>query len=476
MALKNRASALRSLPSDPINSRADLARYLSESYKPVGEWCVGPEVELFGFTRRDLRRISPAQVQAVIDGFSPVIESREVEDGFVTEADISLAQVDKGSVSKHGALATSSGAAQRPAEWGRITLEPGGQIEFSGAPQKSLLHVEQGISNYLELLREIGDRTGIIFVAAGFDPICGVADQRWIPKRRYQIMRPYLMRRGRRAWDMMSRTAAIQANLDYGDLEDLAKKFAVANRLGPIAAAIFANSPLEEGRLSGYKSVRYAVWLETDPDRTGLSPLAVDGSFSIERFIDYASTVPMFFIRRGGAYVDMAGYSFAEFMRGSGGDKAPIMQDFGDHLSTVFTESRLKPHIEQRSADCGAPELMLAALAFWKGLMYHGEALDQALALAPRLDLSDFGALQLQVARHGLDARIGSVSVRAIAGASVELAVIGLRAIAPEEARYLDILEQYVVREQICPADILIRNLKGSWNGDARKAAEYLKI
>jgi glutamate--cysteine ligase len=460
MGLKKKKPATlnkRNAPSDPINSTGDLASYLSDGCKPAADWSVGLELELFGFVREGLRRIDPDQVQAVMRGFDSETIDSVSEEGFVTEATVRF-EPDGNSAS------------------GRITLEPGGQVEFSGSQQQSLQPTEDGLKLYLARLRVIADRLGLIFVASGFDPIRRAVEQKWIPKTRYQIMRPYLMRRGRRAWDMMCRTAAIQANLDHGDLEDLAKKFVLANRLGPIAAAIFANSPLEEGKLSGFKSVRYAVWLETDPDRTGLSPAAIDGSFSIERFLDYVSTVPMFFIRRGGAYIDLAGFSFGEFLAGHGGHHKPIIQDFGDHLSTLFTESRLKPHIEQRSIDSGSAEATMAALAFWKGLMYHAPTLDQALQLAPKLCVADFAALQLQVARHGLEARIGALSVLDVARSAIELAIQGLRAIAPDETRYLDPLEERVIREQLCPADILIRNLNGSWHGDVLRAVEYLRV
>ncbi|HWP42578.1 MAG TPA: glutamate-cysteine ligase family protein, partial [Blastocatellia bacterium] len=212
------------MSSDLIQS-GEIARYFIDASKPASEWTVGPEIELFGFNRGDLSRITPEKVQAVIEGFSERITGREIEDGYVTEA----------------ALDEVIG--------GRITLEPGGQIEFSGPNHRSLASVERSLRSYASRLVEIGESNGVLFVASGFDPLRSVDEQRWIPKRRYDVMRPYLARRGKRAWDMMCRTAAIQVNLDYGDVEDLAKKFTLATRLAPISAAIFANSPFERGKL-----------------------------------------------------------------------------------------------------------------------------------------------------------------------------------------------------------------------------------
>jgi glutamate--cysteine ligase len=440
-------------PTDSIGPASDFSHYFIKAAKPESLWAIGPEVELFGFSSDTLERIGLDQVQAVIKGFSPETVASETEDGLLIEA----------------TLAEPSGAHSR------ITIEPGGQIEFSGAHYTALSDVERSLRQYVKRLSEIGEANGIIFVAAGFDPLRSLEEQKWVPKQRYKIMRPYLASRGPRAWDMMARTAAIQVNLDYSDPDDLAKKFALANKLGPVVAAIFANSPLVEGKLSGYKSTRYGVWLETDPDRTGLSPASVEDEFSIERFIKHLSRVPMLFIRRDGKYIDMTGRSFTQFIA-NGAGRTAIFQDFTDHLSTVFTEARLKPHIEQRSMDCGSLERVMAALALWKGLMYDRGSLERALAIAPRLGRDDFARLQLEVARHGLAARLDRLSVIDLAVSLLEIARAGLDAIAPDEARYLDVLDEQVIKERLCPADILIRNFRGSWHADARKAVQYLRI
>ncbi|HYP26416.1 MAG TPA: glutamate-cysteine ligase family protein [Blastocatellia bacterium] len=455
MQQKTKKSARTTPAEEALDSSTDLASYFSASGKPPSEWAIGPEIELMGFTRGRLSRIDSAQVQAIIRGFSPQTVDLKLEGEEITEATL-------------GALAPASPSA------GRITLEPGGQLEFSGTQHASLALIERDVRAYMKRLREISDENGIIFLATGFDPVRGIDEQNWISKKRYEIMRPYLSTRGARSLDMMCRTAAIQVNLDYGDLEDLTKKFTLANRLGPVAAAIFANSPFDRGRLSGYKSTRYAVWLKTDGDRTGLSPATI-GDFSIERFLDHVRSVPMFFIRRGGEYINLSGGSFARFIEEGNGYK-PIFQDFTDHLSTIFTEARLKPHIEQRSMDCGSEEMLMASLAFWKGLMYAEDSIEQASALAPRLSRDEFMKLQAEVARHGLRAKLGRLSVQEVARESVELARAGLKALAPDEAAYLDVLEQRVIREKVSHSDILIRNFRGAWGGDITKAVDYLRV
>ncbi len=468
-------------PTDAINAETDFGRYFIESCKPAPHWAIGAEIELFGFTQEGLHRIDPDQVQTIINGFSPVTISRVIEDGYVTEAELGAgeAEIHQGETAREpnrvSASATPGDRNQLTAA-GRLTLEPGGQIEFSGAHNRSLAEIERALRDFAARLVAIGKRNRVIFVAAGFDPVRKIKEQRWIPKQRYRIMRPYLGARGHRAWDMMCRTAAIQVNLDYGDLKDLAKKFAIATRLAPIAAAIFANSPFEEGKLSGYKSTRYRAWLETDPDRTGPSPLALEDDFTIERFVDYVSEVPMLFVRRAGQYINFAGHSFAEYIAGCGCPTMPIFQDFTDHLTTIFTEARLKPHIEQRSMDSGSIDMTMAALAFWKGLMYDPNTLDIALAIAPQLSKDEYAQLQLEVARDGLEAQFKGVSILPVAEAAIKLARAGLQAIAPNETSYLDALDQMILVERSTAADILIRDFQGSWHGQIQKAIERLRI
>jgi glutamate--cysteine ligase len=411
---------------------------LRRGAKARAEWMCGVELELIGYDRaHDYARLTPAQVQRVLAGFAPS------SNDLVYENDV-LVEVNAGQMN-------------------RLTVEPGGQIEFSGAPQRSLRDVEMELRRFLARLHEIAEAEGYAFLAVGFDPLRTVAEQHWFPKRRYEVMRPYLASRGTRAWDMMTRTAAVQCNLDYGDEEDLAKKFLVGNRLAPIVTAMFANSPFENGRPSGYKSTRYAAWLRTDPDRTGIAPPALDDKFTPESFVEYVCDTPMIFVQRDGKYLDApAGLKFGEFLARGCGPIHPLFGDWADHLTTIFTDARLKQHIELRSADCNNLEMTLALQALWKGLLYDPPTLDETLRLAPRLSRENAHTLREQVARHALAARHAGVDVLGVAKEVVGLAAIGLNRCAPEEVTYLDVLRRQVVEENMSPADILHRDLDGS--------------
>src|SRR5205085_1074120 len=342
---------------------------------------------------------------------------------------------------------------------------------------RSLLDVERELRRYLSRLREIAESNRLAFVAVGFDPLRTMEEQRWFPKMRYEVMRPYLASRGRRAWDMMCRTCAAQSNLDYGPPADLAKKFLAGNRLAPVVTAIFANSPFENGRPSGYKSTRAAAWLDTDPDRAGLSPAALRDDFAPEDYVAYALDVPMIFVQRGGRYLGaVAGLRFSEFLERGRAGVTPVFGDWADHLTTIFTDARLKQHVELRSADANDLETSLALQALWKGLLYDSSALDESLRLAPRLKAGDALLLRERVAREGLAARYAGVDVLRLAREIVTLAAEGLKRVAPEEVSYLDVLRARVVKEGVCPADILLRNWEGSWHGSIERAFEHLRV
>jgi glutamate--cysteine ligase len=429
-----------------------FAENLRRGAKASEDWMCGVEFELFGYdARRSLARLDPAQVQRVLAGFAPSSNDLVYEGG-------TLIEVNAGQMN-------------------RLTVEPGGQIEFSGAPQRKLADVEREIRRYLARLAEVADSHGFVFLACGFDPLRTLAEQQWYPKARYEVMRPYLARRGARAWDMMTRTCAVQTNLDFGDEEDLRKKFLVGNRLAPIVTAIFANSPFEDGRPSGYKSTRAAAWLATDADRALISPPALADDFTPERFVAYALDVPMLFAQRDSIYLDApTGTRFGDFLARGCDSITPQFGDWADHLTTIFTDARLKQHIELRGADCGDAESALALQALWKGLLYDPSTLDEALRLAPQLSLAASIELREQVARHALEALAAGINVCSLAKEIVALAAEGLRRVEPDEVQYLDQLRARVVEEEITPADILLRNFNGRWHGSMQRVVEHLRI
>jgi len=395
--------------------------YIAANAKPKARWRTGLEYELIGFEQHTQRRLDRAGVQQLLRSLTSTAGIPRIEGDQIV-------------------------ALRLP--YGELTLEPGGQIEFSGFPEATLADNEAGLQRFLLELHEHAHARGAFFIAMGFDPLRTIAEQSWIHKRRYAIMRPYLQSRGGHAWDMMTRTAATQVSLDYADADDLGRKYVLGNRLGPIVAAMFANSPFAGGIQTGLKSTRYAVWLDTDPERTGPGPGSLAERFDLRECVAALLEVPVFYVERDGGQRACAGLRLREL------DDARV-DDLRDLLSMVFTEARLREYIEMRSADSGSPRSAMALLALWKGLTYDDRALDQALAAAPRLDRAGYRALQMAVARHALQARVEGVDVHATAREIVAIARAGLARIAPSEVPRLDELATNV-EDGVAPADLVL--------------------
>ena len=213
------------------------------------------------------------------------------------------------------------------------------------------------------------------------------------------------------------------------------------------------------------------------PDRSGLAPPALRDDFAPGDYIAYALNVPMIFAQRGGRYFGaVAGMRFNEFLEQGRAGLKPVFGDWADHLTTIFTDARLKQHIELRGADCDNLEMTLALQALWKGLFYDASTLDEALRVAPRLKAEDALTLRECVARDGLAARVAGLDILGIAREVVALAVEGLNRIAPDETHYLDALNSLVVEEGVCPADITLRNWEGSWHGSIERVVEHHRV
>jgi glutamate--cysteine ligase len=314
-----------------------------------------------------------------------------------------------------------------------ISLEPGLQVELAAPPFSSAAGARQLLREHLAELRSVGGPLDIRFIAGGFRPFGRLDDVPWLPKQRYSIMREYLPRRGRLGHEMMKRTATVQINLDFQDEADAVDKIRVATGLTSIVTAMFAASPISEGRPNGYASYRAAVWLDMDEDRCGLLPFVFEPSFGFVRYAEWALDVPMFFVCRQGRYFAQNGFTFRRFLTEGWQGERPTMSDWMLHLSTVFPEVRLKRTIELRGADAGPPPFAEGLAALWRGLMYDADARAAAWALVKGASFAEREALRREVPRAGLGARLGD---RPIAPLAVELARIAAAGLArlPEGA------------------------------------------
>ena len=437
-----------------IESRADLLAEFSGGEKPREAWRIGTEHEKFVYRLSDHR--------------APSWE----EPGGIRDLLLGLTEFGWKPVEEGGKIIALTGAD------GTISLEPAGQLELSGAPLVDLHQSCAESGRHLDQVKAVGDRLGLGFLGLGMWPDKRRDELPIMPKGRYEIMLRHMPRVGSLGLDMMLRTCTIQVNLDYASEADMVKKFRVGLALQPVATALFANSPLTEGKVNGFKSFRSHIWEDTDPHRTGMLPFVFDDGFSYERYCDYALDVPMYFVFRDGKYIDAAGLSFRDFLDGKldvlPGEK-PTFADWTDHLSTAFPEVRLKSFLEMRGADGGRWGRICALPALWVGLLYSDTALDAAWELCRHWTIEQREALRHAVPRLALDAPApDGGTVRDLAGQVLEIAAAGLRdraelnAAGDNEGGFLDPLREVVASGKTF-ADRLLDRFNGEWNGDVSR-------
>jgi glutamate--cysteine ligase len=433
----------------PIESKRDLVEYLEAGCKPRDAWRIGTEHEKFAYRLNDLRPLpydGVPGIRGVLEGLErfgwlPVFEGENV---------IAL---------------TLDGQS--------VTLEPGGQIELSGAPLANLHETCAEVHRHLGQVKEVGAEIGAGFLGLGFQPKWRRADVPTMPKGRYEIMKRYMPTKGGLGVDMMHRTCTVQVNLDFASEADMVRKFRVGLALQPVATALFANSPFTEGAPNGFLSYRSHIWTDTDPDRTGILPFVFDDGMGFERYADHVLDVPMYFVYRGGEYIDATGESFRDFLDGQlpalPGEK-PTMKDWEDHLTTLFPEVRMKQFIELRGADGGRWGWLCALPAMWTGLLYDAAALDAAWDEVVDFSGEDHAYLRAEVPRQGLKTPFRGETVGDLAARVVGIAREGLGARACQDASgvdertYLAELEAILESGQT-PAEDLLARYHGAWGG-----------
>ena len=438
----------------PITSKSQMIDYLASGSKPKADWRVGTEHEKIGFCnakKLPLPYDGACSIKAMLEGLQRFDWAPVFEDGNLI------------ALKREGAS---------------VSLEPGGQLELSGAPLEHIHQTCAEVNRHLREVREVADEMGAGFLSLGFRPDTKLEDVPIMPKGRYKIMRDYMQKVGTMGREMMFRTCTVQANLDFGSEADMVKKFRVSLALQPIGTALFANSPFTEGKLNGYRSFRSRIWMDTDADRTGMLPFVFDEGFGFEQYVDYALTVPMYFVYRGGEYLNAAGKDFRHFLDGKL-DVVPgqvaTMQDFEDHLSTIFPEVRLKKFLEMRGCDTGHWDELCAMPAFWTGLLYDSSALDAAWDMVKDWSVEERQTLRETVPSQGLQTPFRGGTVNDLARQALEISRAGLNARAKlnahgeNETVFLQDLDAKVASGK-SNACVLINKFKGDWDGDVMRA------
>jgi len=444
-------------PLRPVASVEDLVAYFREAETPRAEWRVGTEHEKIGIYRATHERVPYEGAR----GIGALLERIAREDAWAP-------------------IAEGPNAIALHKDGASITLEPGGQIELSGAPLRFTRETCSEFTTHVDLVKRASADMGIDWLSLGADPIHGAAEIPRMPKARYQIMRDYLPTRGPLALEMMQGTATVQANFDYEDEPDMARKLRASMGVSPVLSAIFANSPLALGRESGFVSRRIEIWRHTDPDRCGLLPFVFEPDFGYRAYAEWALDVPMFFLVRDHHYLPARGMTFREFMAHGFAEQHATVADWDLHLTTVFPEVRLKRYIEMRGADAVPRDFICALPALWKGVLYDREACDAAWALVAEWSFEEREEALAEVARRGLAGRVAGASLLDLARALVSIAGEGLRRIAErgespsDEGSFLDPLREQLERGK-SPGEVLLERWRGDWDRSLERLIAYAR-
>ena len=444
---------------ETIERPEQMIEYIASGCKSKEDWRIGTEHEKFGYCKDTLQPLAydgERSIVAVLKGLRdrynwiPIEESKKL---------IGL--------QKDGA---------------NISLEPGGQLELSGATLETIHETCDEVNSHLKEVKSIADSLDVGFIGLGAAPSWKHEDMPMMPKGRYKLMTSYMDLVGNMGKSMMYRTACVQVNLDFSSEADMVQKLRVALALQPVAIALFSNSPFFEGKPNGHKSWRSRIWRSLDDDRTGMLPFVFEDGFGFEKWVDYALDVPMYFVYRNGKYINALGQSFRDFLKcelPALPGEPPKLSDWADHLTTIFPEARLKKFIEMRGADGGPWRRLCALPAFWVGICYNQSSLDAAWDLAKRWDIETRESWRIAASVDGLDAIVNGQKMIDIAKEVVSIAQSGLKARAKagaqgllqDESHFLNALSDSLDIGKT-PADELLDLYYGEWDKDLNRIFE----
>jgi glutamate--cysteine ligase len=440
----------------PIHGVPDLVTYFESGEKAASAWRLGVENEKLslGPTFRPVAYEGPSGIAAVLRALVSSSGWAAVEE------DGKLIALEGGNAS--------------------ITLEPGGQLELSGAPLATAHDTAREFRTHLALVKRVSQPFGISWLALGAQPLHETTELPRMPKKRYEIMREYLPTRGSLALDMMHATASVQASFDYADEADMVSKMRTALGVTPIVGALYANSSLACGKASGFVSRRMNIWRNTDPDRCGGLPFVFEPDFGYARYAEWALDVPMFFIVRDGQYFPLRGVTFRSFLRDGYEGLRATLADFDRHLTTLFPDVRLKRLIEVRVVDAVPTDLLCSVPALWKGLLYDAQARQAAFDLVREWGPAEREQAFEAVSRRGLRARLNGRAIAELARELVSIASEGLRRIGhrdtagQDEGMLLDALRAQLERGK-SPGEILVERWEGEWERSPERLIENVR-
>jgi glutamate--cysteine ligase len=438
-----------------IERKDELEAFFHDAGKTPERWRVGTEYEKVGIERATGKAIpyfGPRGIERIL---------RELIERFGWEPEEQDGHIIALKRNKH-----------------EIHLEPGGQIELAGETCENIHCTYAEFDQHIRELLEVAEPLGIVFLGLGIQPVSRLEEIEWVPKKRYRIMAPYMLKVGTMGQRMMKQTATVQANIDYLDEKDAMAKFRTGMGLAPILIAMFANSPISDGALNGYRSFREHIWTDTDNNRSGLLKFAFAPDVSFVHYVEYALDVPMYFIIRNKDYIDMTHMTFRQYLERGHNDERATIEDWSDHLTTLFPETRIKRYVEVRSVDSQPPDLMPALSALIKGVFYNNDCLQAGWDLVKGWTWDERMQIYLDSHRDALAARVRRYALLELARELLQIAWEGLRrqralnVQGDDETIYLKPLKS-LLDDGKCPADILIEKWEGELARDVKKLIAY---
>lgn len=353
-----------------------------------------------------------------------------------------------------------------------ITLEPGCQMEFSLKPEEKIEDIKNKVTILNNMMKNLLDEFDFSLYEYGVSPVSTYKSINLLPKRRYGIMASYLW--GILSDVMMRETAGIQVCLDYDSEEDAMKKFRIANMLSPFVTAMFANSPIRGGVDSGYKSFRALAWLNTDSDRCGFAT-KFNKDYGFDDYVNTVMNVPMIFISKGSDNIKVNGrLKFKNYMEDGYQDNYATLDDFKLHANLYFPEVRLREFIEIRNHDCVNKNMLYSLLAFYKGIFYSEDALNEVDAILSKFTYQDLSELRYDVPKLALQAVVNGLPIKDVCRELMRISYISLNEALNNEETYLEPIMEFV-EAGVSPSDVILLNWNGLWNKDINKLMRYLK-
>ena len=388
-----------------IKSKKEIIEYFEKGSKPKQLWKIGTEHEKFLYNLNTLQPIDYEGKNGIRSLFKLLKKKGWKE---IIENKNPIALKNKGST---------------------ISLEPRCQIELSGRTVKTIHETCKEAKTYLDQLKIICTKKKLGILGIGYYPKNFKKNVGWVPKKRYSIMKKRMKITGSRGLEMMSSTCCIQTNLDYANENDMFKKVRIGFALQPFVTALFANSPIINKKKSKFLSYRSYIWSNTDKKRCGIISEVFSKKFTFEKYVSYLLKVPMYFVAKDGKYVEINNQTFEDFLNGKlkkFPNQLPNLKDLENHISTIFTDVRIKQYIEMRGADSGSWNRICALPAFWVGLLYNKQILDQTFLMLKNWKLEEIYQLNKDVQKYGLKSKLRGKKIQNICIEILKLAQKGL--------------------------------------------------